>query len=64
MKRRGLVMCACALVLGCSLASSGGAATGASRDAGPCSWGASSMTATYVDGTLVESQPQTTGCVP
>jgi hypothetical protein len=43
----------------------GGASAERSRkhDAG-CTWGASSVIATTVNGQLVESQPQTTGCIP
>jgi hypothetical protein len=29
-----------------------------------CTWGASSVIATTVNGQLVQSQPQTTGCIP
>jgi len=39
-------------------------ARGASHDDGSCTWGASSITAQFVDGKFVESQPVTTGCVP
>jgi hypothetical protein len=46
------------------LTASGGAAKGASPRENAWMWGASSMTATYVNGQLVESQPQTTGCTP
>jgi hypothetical protein len=48
------------------VAATGSAARGAGtgeRD-GACTWGASSVTASYIDGKLVMSQPQTTGCVP
>jgi hypothetical protein len=34
------------------------------KQADACTWGASSITAQYVDGKLVESQPVTTGCAP
>jgi hypothetical protein len=43
------------------LALGGATAEGAKRD---CTWGASSITAEYVNGQLVESQPVTTGCIP
>jgi hypothetical protein len=36
---------------------------GAKR-ADDCTWGASSITAEYVEGKLVVSEPVTTGCVP
>jgi hypothetical protein len=64
MKRRGLVASACTLALVSSLAFAGGSAQGASRDNGACTWGASSVTASYVNGELVMSQPHTTGCIP
>ena len=64
MKRRGLAASACALAAAYCLGFAGGAASGAARDTGACTWGASSMTATYVNGELVQSQPQTTGCTP
>jgi hypothetical protein len=57
--RRGFVFfiaVACLL-----LAFTGASASGAKRD---CTWGASSMTAEYVNGQLVESQPETSGCIP
>jgi hypothetical protein len=43
------------------------ASAGASKIQSPsgdadCSWGASSITASYVDGVLTESEPQTSGC--
>jgi len=41
----------------------GASAEGNKRDA-DCTWGASSVIATTVNGQLVESQPQTTGCIP
>lgn len=61
---RGLLRAACGLVLMLVLTASGGAAKGASPRESACMWGASSMTATYVNGQLAESQPQTTGCTP
>jgi hypothetical protein len=62
--RRRLLRSAC--VLGAvALLAVGGASAERSRkhDAG-CTWGASSVIATTVNGQLVESQPQTTGCIP
>lgn len=63
--RRGLLRGACggAIVLVLA-ATGGGTARGGPSDQGACTWGASSMTATYVNGELVESQPSTTGCIP
>jgi len=51
-------------VLAIGLAVGVASARGASHDDGSCTWGASSITAQYVDGKLVESEPVTTGCVP
>jgi len=61
---RGLLRVACGLLLIVVVAASGGAAKGARVPEGGCTWGASSITATSVNGQLVESQPQTTGCIP
>jgi len=52
-------------VLGAAAILSVSGASARSANAGEaCTWGASSMTATMVDGQLVESSPQTTGCIP
>ena len=40
------------------------AASAPTKRGDDCTWGASSVTATMVDGQLVESQPQTSGCIP
>ncbi len=41
---------------------------GAGAEQGPppadCTWGASSVTAEFVDGRWVESTPETSGCIP
>jgi hypothetical protein len=39
-------------------------ARGASHDDGSCTWGASPITAQFVDGKLVQSELVTTGCAP
>ena len=39
-------------------------ATGAKPEPTTCSWGASSVQAEVVDGTVVTSQPATSGCIP
>jgi hypothetical protein len=63
MKGRGLLRHACLFGLAAALVCGVTSARGASHQA-PCTWGASSITAQYVDGKLVESQPVTTGCAP
>ena len=63
MSRRGLVCWVSALGAAALLAVSGASAHRAQNDPN-CTWGASSVTATLVDGQLVESQPQTSGCIP
>ena len=60
---RGLIRTACGLGAAALLAVSASAGDARKRDAN-CTWGASSVIATTVDGQLVESQPQTTGCIP
>ena len=42
----------------------GGSGATQSRLEQPCTWGASSVTATVVDGRLQVSEPQTSGCIP
>ena len=61
--RRRLVRCACAAGA-VALLTVGGASAERDRksDAG-CTWGASSVIATTVNGQLVQSQPATSGCV-
>jgi len=54
---------ACAAALAAGLALGVGSARSAPRT-DVCTWGASSITAEYVNGQLVESQPATTGCSP
>jgi hypothetical protein len=56
--RRGLA----AAVLASVFALTAGSAPAKRAEA--CTWGASSITAQYVDGKLVESEPVTTGCAP
>lgn len=46
------------------LALSAATATGARREQGGCTWGASSVQAEVVDGAVVTSQPATSGCIP
>jgi hypothetical protein len=52
-----LVACACLAVL-----LTAGAAP--AQRAGDCTWGASSVTVEEVNGTFVQSEPATTGCIP
>jgi len=62
--RPRLIRSACVLGAAALLAVSGASANGARKADRDCTWGASSVTATIVDGQLVESQPQTSGCIP
>jgi len=64
MTGRGLIGLACALGAAALLAVSGASAQGTQKKDADCTWGASSVIATTVNGQLVESQPQTTGCIP
>jgi hypothetical protein len=34
------------------------------KRADECTWGASSVMVEFVDGKLVQSEPETTGCIP
>ena len=43
-------------------ASTGGSTIQRSSDRANCTWGASSITATYENGHVVASKPHTTGC--
>jgi len=63
-KRARLIQSACALAAAALLAVTGASAHGKQKKDADCTWGASSVTATMVDGQLVESQPQTSGCIP
>jgi hypothetical protein len=61
-QRLGVI--ACLLVaLVAVLALSAATATGARREP-TCTWGASSVQAEVVDGTVITSQPATSGCIP
>jgi hypothetical protein len=62
MTGRGLLRRASLFALAGALVCGVASARGASHDDGSCTWGASSVTAQYVDGKLVESTPVTTGC--
>jgi hypothetical protein len=64
MKRLRLISFACALATAALLAVGGASAGGSRTNDADCTWGASSVIATTVNGQLVESQPQTTGCIP
>jgi hypothetical protein len=61
---RGIACVVIALIA--LLALSAASATGARERGGDsaCTWGASSMTATVVDGRVVTSPPATSGCIP
>jgi hypothetical protein len=62
--RRRLLHSACALGAIALLAVGGASAERNRKQDADCTWGASSVMATTVNGQLVESQPQTTGCIP
>jgi hypothetical protein len=53
-----LLVCACLVLLLTA------AAAPANRTADDCTWGASSVIVEEVNGTLVQSEPETTGCIP
>jgi hypothetical protein len=59
MMRRATLTFACLLAL---VAPIGGAAA-SEEPSDACTWGASSVTATFENGRWVESQPETSGCV-
>jgi hypothetical protein len=59
MKRAAVLLFAClALVL---TVAAGAAPT---KRADDCTWGASSVVVEQVDGKLVQSEPETSGCIP
>jgi hypothetical protein len=63
--RRRLIHSACLLGATALLAVSGASAQGTKKGDDDCTWGASSVIATAVNGQLVEeSPPQTSGCIP
>ena len=62
--RRRPIRCACVLGAIALLTVSGASAERNRKNDADCMWGASSVIATTVNGQLVESQPQTTGCIP
>jgi hypothetical protein len=51
-------------VIAASAASAGASMIHGSRVHPSCTWGASSVTATYENGRLVVSKPETSGCTP
>jgi hypothetical protein len=63
-KLRRLIRAAWALAAAALVAVGAASAGGAGKKDPNCTWGASSVIATTVDGQLVESQPETTGCIP
>ena len=52
------------IALVAALTLSAATATGARHEPPTCAWGASSVGAEVVDGNLVASQPETSGCIP
>jgi hypothetical protein len=61
MKRLGA---AAGIVVVLATAASGGAAKTPPTKRASCTWGASSVTARFVDGEWVVGTPTTTGCTP
>ena len=62
---RRIVLLACLLIaLVAAVTLSSAQATSGKHGETTCTWGASSITAQFVDGKFVESQPVTTGCAP
>jgi hypothetical protein len=65
MKRPLILVCACVLLV---LTLAAGAApakrTAPAKRADACTWGASSVVVEEVNGKLVQSEPETTGCIP
>jgi hypothetical protein len=59
MKRPLLLLLVC-LVLVVTI----GAAAAPAKQAEDCSWGASSVVVEEVNGQLVQSEPETSGCIP
>lgn len=60
MKRPLVVLLALCLVLAATVS----AAAAPAKQADDCNWGASSVLVDEVNGQLVQSEPQTTGCIP
>jgi hypothetical protein len=58
--KRGLILLVASLVAILVLA----AGSAAQREQEECTWGASSVIVEQVDGTLVQSEPATSGCIP
>jgi hypothetical protein len=56
-----MVSAALAVIVACT-ASAGATIKRSSDDAPTCAWGASSVIATFENGEVVESTPQTSGC--
>ena len=59
MRRLLIVLVACATLVLLMAAASAPA-----KQAGDCTWGASSVVVEEVDGKLVQSEPATSGCIP
>lgn len=53
-----------AVVVALLVAASSGSGATQNRSEQACTWGASSVTATVVDGKVQVSEPQTSGCIP
>jgi hypothetical protein len=62
--RRRVIRSACVLGAIALLAVGGASAERSRKNDANCTWGASSVMATTVNGQLVQSQPSTSGCIP
>ncbi len=60
--RRALLLFVAAACLALLLTAA--AAPAPARRSDDCTWGASSVVAEVVNGTIVQSEPVTTGCIP
>jgi hypothetical protein len=58
--RRGLILVAACLLVVLTMAASAAPA----KRSDECMWGASSVVVEQVNGKLVQSEPETTGCIP
>jgi hypothetical protein len=61
MKRPLMLVLACLLLV---LTVAAGAAPAPAKRADACTWGASSVVVEQVNGQYVQSEPETTGCIP
>jgi hypothetical protein len=64
--KRGLILLSACLLVVLTMAAGAAPAKRAvpAKQADVCTWGASSVVVEEVNGQLVQSQPETTGCIP